>query len=93
MHTHNTGSTVAAVSPINVKQPKALDESKFVFNYFYTNVTITSIVSIIHLVGIWAYFIYEHNIVRMNYMMLDMMACSLFLYLDSSSGSIDEAVL
>ena len=34
MHINNTGSLVAAVTPINVKLPEALDESKLVLVTF-----------------------------------------------------------
>ena len=65
MHIYNTGSLVAEVSPINVKQPEALD-GKIGPHLLYANVTLTSIVYIIHLVGNIVYLVSKQNILRMT---------------------------
>ena len=65
MHIPNTGSPVAAVSPIDVKRPDALDDSKLVlFPLHLFNAD--PIVAVFRLVGISAYFISEQNIFSMT---------------------------
>ena len=92
MYIYNTGSPVSEFSPINVKQAKALEEIKLFFiTFMIIEFWIPSF--IICMVSISAYFISEHNILRMTYIMTDLMDVILFLCLDLSYGSIDEILL